>query len=79
MMNMELYASAQAKLSSGRSQRSLGIVVASIGGAVAVGGVVVALLTHASPTETQVTRLEPWIGASGEQVALGGLKWSRTW
>ena len=79
MMNMELYANARAKLSSGHSQRSLGIVVASIGGAVAVGGVVVALLTRSSSAETQVTRLEPWLGTSGDQVALGGLKWSRTW
>jgi len=80
MMNMSLYANAQAKLSTGRSQRSLGIVVASIGGAVAVGGIIVALLTRSTPADaTQVTRLEPWFGTSGDQVALGGIKWSRTW
>jgi hypothetical protein len=80
MMNMSLYANAQAKLSSGRSQRSVGIVVASIGGAVAVGGIIVALLTRSTPAEaTQVTRLEPWFGTSGDQVALGGMKWSTTW
>ncbi|HEX2656957.1 MAG TPA: PEGA domain-containing protein [Polyangia bacterium] len=81
MMNLDLYMNAQAKLSSGHSQRTLGIVVASIGGAVAVGGVIVALVTRHDPSaeNTQTMSLQPWVGASGDQIALGGLKWSRTW
>jgi hypothetical protein len=80
MMNMELYKNAQSKLSSGRSQRSAGVVVSVVGGVVAVGGVIVALVTRRPPAaETAMGTIEPWLGASGSQVAVGGLKWSRTW